>query len=178
MQICLLKAIQNGPTQSRFPNGLLALSALKDVDRLLDIPPIFYNLGEFIMSKVAFIKKLSGYFLCAFLLMSGSAKSAIAPSPTALRAIYIYNDKGASQTGIKNCKDAISALDPQLYVVKEINAEQTISGEWRKDAAAFIMPGGADLPYCKKLNGAGNVQIIEYVEAGGTYYDDPYKLDQ
>ncbi len=31
------------------------------------------------------------------------------------------------------------------------------------------MPGGAGLPYCKKLNGAGNVQIKEYVEAGGTY---------
>jgi biotin--protein ligase len=31
------------------------------------------------------------------------------------------------------------------------------------------MPGGADLPYCKKLNGKGNTQIKAYVEAGGTY---------
>ncbi len=121
------------------------------------------------MTKVAFIRKLSCYFLCALLLMSCSAKSAVSPNPEVLHVIYIYNDKGASQTGIKNCKDAISALDPQLYVVKEINAEQMISGEWRKDAAAIIMPGGADLPYCKKLNGAGNAQIKEYVEAGGTY---------
>ncbi len=121
------------------------------------------------MTKVAFIRKLSCYFLCALLLMSCSAKSAVSPNPEVLHVIYIYNDKGASQTGIKNCKDAISALDPQLYVVKEINAEQMISREWRKDAAAIIMPGGADLPYCKKLNGAGNAQIKEYVEAGGTY---------
>ena len=31
------------------------------------------------------------------------------------------------------------------------------------------MPGGADLGYVKKLNGAGNEQIKEYVESGGRY---------
>ncbi|MES2252388.1 MAG: BPL-N domain-containing protein [Pseudomonadota bacterium] len=113
--------------------------------------------------------KLSTYFLCVFLLIGCSVKSVIASNPINSRIIYIYNDKGTSKTGIKNCRDALSALDPQLYVVKEINALQTISGEWCKDAAAFIMPGGADLPYCKKLNGEGNAQIKAYVEAGGTY---------
>lgn len=101
--------------------------------------------------------------------MSVSAKSAITQNSKVLRIIYIYNDTGASKAGIQNCRDALHALDPHLYFVKEINAEQTISGEWRQDAAAFLMPGGADLPYCKKLNGAGNAQIKEYVEAGGTY---------
>lgn len=33
----------------------------------------------------------------------------------------------------------------------------------------FIMPGGADLFYCEKLNGAGNQAIRAYVETGGTY---------
>lgn len=33
----------------------------------------------------------------------------------------------------------------------------------------FVMPGGADLYYCEKLNGAGNTAIRSYVEAGGTY---------
>jgi glutamine amidotransferase-like uncharacterized protein len=33
----------------------------------------------------------------------------------------------------------------------------------------FIMPGGADLFYCEKLNGAGNKAIRAYVEAGGNY---------
>lgn len=31
------------------------------------------------------------------------------------------------------------------------------------------MPGGADLPYCKKLNGTGNDNIRAYVEEGGMY---------
>lgn len=33
----------------------------------------------------------------------------------------------------------------------------------------FVMPGGADLFYCEKLNGAGNAAIRSYVESGGTY---------
>ena len=32
------------------------------------------------------------------------------------------------------------------------------------------MPGGADLPYCKKLNGAGNAAIRRFVEQGGMYF--------
>ncbi len=38
-----------------------------------------------------------------------------------------------------------------------------------KTVALFVMPGGADLFYCEKLNGAGNTAIRSYVEAGGTY---------
>jgi len=33
----------------------------------------------------------------------------------------------------------------------------------------FVMPGGADLYYVEKLNGAGNKQIKTYVENGGKY---------
>lgn len=31
------------------------------------------------------------------------------------------------------------------------------------------MPGGADLPYCRMLNGAGNRRIRHYVQNGGKY---------
>jgi biotin---protein ligase len=31
------------------------------------------------------------------------------------------------------------------------------------------MPGGADLPYCRVLNGAGNRKISQYVNRGGCY---------
>lgn len=33
----------------------------------------------------------------------------------------------------------------------------------------FIMPGGADLYYCDKLNGSGNRRIHNYVDNGGVY---------
>ena len=34
----------------------------------------------------------------------------------------------------------------------------------------FVMPGGADLPYCKKLNGIGNEKIRKFIEDGGFLY--------
>lgn len=39
----------------------------------------------------------------------------------------------------------------------------------RENPDILIMPGGADLFYCDKLNGAGNRNIQRYVENGGTY---------
>ncbi len=37
------------------------------------------------------------------------------------------------------------------------------------DVKLFVMPGGADLYYCEKLNGEGNARIGAWVEAGGTW---------
>ena len=34
----------------------------------------------------------------------------------------------------------------------------------------LVMPGGADLPYCRTLNGAGNRRITQFVERGGAYF--------
>ncbi len=117
--------------------------------------------------KQTFVK-ICGYFLCFLALIGCAQKPLVTPKQTETRTIYIYNDAGTAKTCIENCKRALLA-GPHAYHIKEINAQQTISGEWRADAAAFIMPGGADLPYCEKLNGAGNAQIKGYVEAGGTY---------
>lgn len=36
-------------------------------------------------------------------------------------------------------------------------------------ARLLVMPGGADLAYCEKLNGAGNAAIRAFVENGGAY---------
>jgi glutamine amidotransferase-like uncharacterized protein len=37
------------------------------------------------------------------------------------------------------------------------------------DADLFVMPGGADLYYCEKLDGAGNAAIRQWVRDGGRY---------
>ena len=36
-------------------------------------------------------------------------------------------------------------------------------------ASLLVMPGGADLAYCEKLNGEGNALIRQFVENGGAY---------
>ncbi|MEY4579215.1 MAG: hypothetical protein RL701_3918 [Pseudomonadota bacterium] len=46
-------------------------------------------------------------------------------------------------------------------------AEVCASDAWHADTALLAFPGGADLPYAKLLNGAGNASISRYVSGGG-----------
>jgi glutamine amidotransferase-like uncharacterized protein len=48
------------------------------------------------------------------------------------------------------------------------DAEMIISGALTM-VDALIMPGGADLYYCEKLNGPGNLEIRDFVAKGGGY---------
>lgn len=54
-------------------------------------------------------------------------------------------------------------------LVELIEARQVIEGSWIENASLFVMPGGADLPYCRFLNGRGNRNISSFVENGGAY---------
>lgn len=40
---------------------------------------------------------------------------------------------------------------------------------WAPTCALLVFPGGADLGYCRVLNGAGNRTIAQYVRRGGAY---------
>jgi glutamine amidotransferase-like uncharacterized protein len=82
--------------------------------------------------------------------------------------LYIYADEGAGEKGVLHLEKAFRTLLPEVKV-KTLNADDVLKGEWVDHALAFVMPGGADLPYVKKLNGEGNKIIRSYVEAGGTY---------
>lgn len=85
-----------------------------------------------------------------------------------VETIYVYNDKGVSQ---KSLEQTISTFHKLLknYPVKTINAQQVKEGSWSKNAILFVMPGGFDLPYVKKLNGIGNEIIKNYVINGGSF---------
>ncbi len=49
------------------------------------------------------------------------------------------------------------------------DAQDIIEGGLCEETHLLVMPGGADLYYCEKLNGAGNKNIRNYVENGGRY---------
>ncbi|HEU4838614.1 MAG TPA: BPL-N domain-containing protein [Micavibrio sp.] len=80
------------------------------------------------------------------------------------RNIVIYRDEGVGEFGLKCLAEFFEGDD-----VWFATAEAVIDGRILGMADLFIMPGGADLPYCKKLDGAGNSNIRAYVEDGGTY---------
>ena len=78
--------------------------------------------------------------------------------------IYLYQDEGASD---------FSLFSAQSYFKNDnisfVSASQIIEEEIPDSIDLFIMPGGADRPYARKLNGTGNQVIRHYVENGGTY---------
>jgi glutamine amidotransferase-like uncharacterized protein len=49
------------------------------------------------------------------------------------------------------------------------DADAILSGCLDDACALLVMPGGADLAYCEKLDGAGNAAIRAFVENGGAY---------
>lgn len=82
------------------------------------------------------------------------------------QVIAIYADQGTSQLGLASLKRTVPrylGLECRL-----LSAADILAGALA-DYAAFIIPGGADLPYCAQLNGNGNQRIRQFVEQGGSY---------
>ena len=74
------------------------------------------------------------------------------------RAVYVYSGPGA---GVRSAGSAIEALRASLgrARVDTLSADALVDGAWAADAALLVIPGGADLPYCRELNGKGNAII-------------------
>ena len=45
---------------------------------------------------------------------------------------------------------------PRAMQVAHMGPEELLAGEWTTSCLMLVMPGGADLPYCRQLNGLGN----------------------
>lgn len=85
--------------------------------------------------------------------------------------IFIYNDEGVAESSLHYTQKAFEEEEEGVpsSLIEEIDAKAIIKGTWRDSARCLLIPGGADLSYCKKLNGDGNSKIKEYVWSGGTY---------
>lgn len=83
--------------------------------------------------------------------------------------IYIYNGPGASEASVTQLEYSLPQAMPHAEIVL-LSHHDVKQGSWMEDAALFVMPGGADVPYCRKLNGVGNQKIRAFVENGGAYF--------
>lgn len=116
-----------------------------------------------IINKIHYIKiiLIAIYFtICAF-----TQKNAFAEDRN---IIYVYSDEGVSDESLTHTMSTFKTI-LRKYDVKTIDAQQVKNGLWSKNAALFVMPGGADSPYAKKLNGYGNNIIKKYVMDGGAF---------
>lgn len=83
--------------------------------------------------------------------------------------IYIYQDDGVSGESFRHTMFVMAETLSSKYRIQSINAKEIVNTPWTKNANLLIIPGGADLPYVKKLNGKANQIIKEFVSNGGAY---------
>ncbi len=76
---------------------------------------------------------------------------------------------GTTAESVRHCLASLRrALYPNYAVIPM--EEQTLLREpWAATCALLVVPGGADLGYCRVLDGRGNRLIGQYVRAGGRY---------
>ena len=106
------------------------------------------------------------YLLFYFFIAIYNAQSSYSDTKN---TVYIYNDEGVSYESFAQTSHTFQKVLDKQYTIKNITAKEVLDGSWTKDAALFIIPGGADLPYAKKLNGLGNMIIKNYIKEGGAF---------
>ena len=83
--------------------------------------------------------------------------------------VCVYAGAGASPNSIRHATYTLRRLLGAGYAVITITADQLLKEPWQPTCALLVMPGGADMFYCRTLNGEGNRRIKQYVQMGGSY---------
>lgn len=76
---------------------------------------------------------------------------------------------GTTVDSVRHCLYTLRRLLASNYAVIPVTGDMILNEPWTASCALFVMPGGADLPYCRTLNGHGNRRISQYVRRGGAY---------
>lgn len=85
------------------------------------------------------------------------------------QSVYIYAGNGTSTRSLIQTESAIKPFLNSHYRIEYIFPDQIINDSWEKQTALLIIPGGADIPFTKALNGPGNKKIRSFVENGGAF---------
>jgi biotin--protein ligase len=76
---------------------------------------------------------------------------------------------GSTVESVRHCLYTLRRLLSPNYAVIPVNDSVIIKEPWTASCALLVFPGGADLGYCRSLNGEGNSRISQYVRRGGSY---------
>ncbi|KAL8955128.1 MAG: hypothetical protein Q9183_006777, partial [Haloplaca sp. 2 TL-2023] len=76
---------------------------------------------------------------------------------------------GSTVESVRHCLYSFRRLLSPSYAVITVSGDAIIKEPWTASCALLVFPGGADLGYCRTLNGEGNRRISQYVERGGRY---------
>ena len=84
--------------------------------------------------------------------------------------VLVYAGPGVSRHGLEQTLYTMKCISGDRYKIGVITPEQLIQDPWEEETAVLIIPGGADIPYTRALNGLGNKKIRAFVEAGGSFF--------
>lgn len=76
---------------------------------------------------------------------------------------------GTTIESVKHCTDTLRRLLSPYYAILNVTGSTLISEPWAASTSLLVIPGGADLPFCRELDGKGNAAITKYVRNGGRY---------
>ncbi|KAF2016209.1 biotin apo-protein ligase-like protein [Aaosphaeria arxii CBS 175.79] len=83
--------------------------------------------------------------------------------------VLVYSGSGTTTESVRHCIYTLRRLLSPTYVVIPVTSEIILKEPWSASCALLVFPGGADLGYCRTLNGEGNRRITQYVNRGGNY---------
>lgn len=84
--------------------------------------------------------------------------------------VLVYSGPGSSSEATKQALTALRQFVSPYYAVTTVTDSQILHEPWEECTSLLVIPGGADLPYCKQLNGKGNDRIKKYVRQGGNFW--------
>ncbi|KAK3332225.1 biotin-protein ligase [Cercophora scortea] len=83
--------------------------------------------------------------------------------------VLVYTGTGSTIESVRHCIYSLRRLLSPNYAVIPIAESALLKEPWAPTCALLVIPGGADLGYCRVLNGAGNRMIAQFVRRGGAY---------
>ncbi|KAK4547724.1 hypothetical protein LTR36_000682 [Oleoguttula mirabilis] len=83
--------------------------------------------------------------------------------------VLVYAGPGATLSSVRHATWSLRRLLGPNHAVLTITSDQLLREPWTSTCALLVMPGGADMGYCRTLNGEGNRRIKQYVAMGGAY---------
>ncbi|KAI1436539.1 class II aaRS and biotin synthetase [Xylaria sp. CBS 124048] len=83
--------------------------------------------------------------------------------------VLVYNGTGTTVESVKHALYSLRRLLSPNYAVIPVTENVLLKEPWAPSCALLVIPGGADLGYCRVLNGEGNHIISQYVRRGGRF---------
>lgn len=83
--------------------------------------------------------------------------------------VLVYSGRGTTTESVKHTIELLRLHLSPYYAVVSVSEQALLNDPWMFKTLMLVIPGGADLPYCDVLNGAGNERIAQFVKKGGKF---------